>query len=203
MMFVTIGKSILLNYKSPTTRHWQVKVNQGCRLLGRGTMNEILPKLRTVWPPDLQGTETGYKTNSCEFNGSTIVQTLDDLHEHAWWTGLKIVVGGDQQSEFLVTLVDTDGVLSTLRVMSGEVQPFQWALPAHVATARSIRLHIVPVLPNLIPYVNVISYFHEMPPLDPATAIHFILDNYAIAFSHPGAVGSPPLIVPSMHRLYQ
>ena len=168
-------------------------------------MNDILPKLRTVWPPNLQREETGYKTKSGEFNGATLVESLDDLHEHAWWTGLKIVVGGlpDQQAEFLVTLVDTDGVLSTLRVMSGEAQPFQWALPAHVAAARSIRLHIAPILPNLIPYVNVISYFHEMPPLDPATAIHFILDDYSVAFSYPGSVDRQVLIIPSMHKLYQ
>jgi len=168
-------------------------------------MTEILPKLRTVWPPDLQREATGYKRKSGEFTGETLVESLDDLHEHAWWTGLKIVVGGlpdpQEQREFLVTLVDTEGVLCTLRVLSGEAQPFQWALPAHVAKERSIQLHIAPVLPNPIPYVNVITYFHEMPAMDPDVAIHFILDNYEIAFSHPGSVG-PPLIIPSMHKLY-
>ena len=176
-------------------------------MLVRGTMNDILPKLRTVWPPNLQGGATGYKTKSGEFNGATLVESLDDLHEHAWWTGLKIVVGGladiQERREFLVTLVDTEGVLSTLRVMSGEAQPLQWALPAHVATARSVQLHIAPILPSPIPYVNVISYFHEMPPLNPDAAIHFILDDYSIAFSHPGSAGSPSLVIPSMHRLYQ
>ena len=171
-------------------------------------MTEILPKLRTVWPPDLQRAETGYKTKSCEFDGPTIVQTLDDLHEHAWWTGLKIVVGGlpdpEERREFLVTLADTEGVLCTLRILSGEAQPFQWALPAHVATMRSIQLHIAPVMPNPIPYVNVIAYFHEMPALEADIPLHFIQDNYEVAFSHPGSgVQHPPLIIPSMHMLYR
>ena len=167
-------------------------------------MSLILSTLRTVWPPILDSPNTGYKIHRAEYTGATIRKSLDDLHEHAWWTGMKIVVGGDDigSREFLVTLVDSDGVLSTLRVQSGEAQPFQWALPAHVATARSIELHIVPVLPDPIPYVNVISYFHEMPPLNPETAIHFILDDYAVAFSH--SSGAPDvLVIPSMHRLYQ
>lgn len=164
-------------------------------------MSELLLKLRTVWPPNLQRAETGYKTKQADYTGTAIVESLDDLHEHSWWTGLKIVVGGDAQREFLVTLVDKEGVLSTLRVMSGEVQPFQWALPAHVATAREIKLHITPVLPGPIPYVNVISYFYDMPPLDPDMTIHFILDNYAIAFSH--VAGAQAMIVPTMLKLYQ
>jgi hypothetical protein len=167
-------------------------------------MEEILPKLRTVWPPSLQRAEMGYKKKVSEFTGATLVETLDDLHEHAWWTGLKIVVGGledpQEQREFLVTLVDTEGVLCSLQVRSGEAQPFQWALPARVATARSVQLHIAPVLPSPIPYVNIISYFHELPALESDVTIHFILDNYAIAFSHPG--GSRTLLIPSMHQLY-
>lgn len=175
-------------------------------------MSTILSVLRTLWPPDLANPTLGYKTHRAEYTGDTIRKTLDDLHEHAWWTGMKIVIGGGPgQREFLVTLVDSDGVLSTLRVQSGEAQPFQWALPAHVATARRIELHIVPVLPDPIPFVNVISYFHEMPPLNPETALHFILDDYAVAFSHHGPrpsdvdvdVDVNVLVIPSMHRLYR
>jgi len=167
-------------------------------------MNDILAKLRTVWPPSLNDTGAGYKTKQTEYMGATIVESLDDLHAHAWWTGLKIVVGGIEESrEFLVTLVDKDGVLSTLRVLSGEIQPFQWALPAHVATARSVQLHIAPVLPSPIPYVNVISYFYDMPPMDTGATIHFILDNYSIAFSYGPIAGSQAMIIPTMLKLYQ
>ena len=167
-------------------------------------MTELLAKLRTVWPPSLNDVGTGYKIKQADYTGATIVETLDDLHEHGWWTGLKIVVGGvEDQREFLVTLVDKDGVLSTLRVMSGEIQPFQWALPAHVATARSIQIHVVPVLSDPIPYVNMISYFYDMPPMDPTTTIHFIMDNYSIAFSYSPDTSAGAMIIPTMLKLYQ
>jgi len=171
------------------------------------TMTTIQSILRTVWPPSLESPETGYKTKQTAYNGATIRETLIDLHDHAWWTGLKIVVGGINEidsPEFLVSLFDRDGVLSTLRVRAGEVQPFQWALPASVAQGRGVGLHIVPVLPDPIPYVNVITYFHEMPPLHPLPSMIFICDDYSVAFHHRGEdADGPPLIIPTMLKLYQ
>jgi len=163
----------------------------------------ILSTLRTLWPPVIPDINTGYKTFRTEYNGETIVKSLEDLHQYAWWTGLKIAASGDEQREFLVTLVDSEGVLCTLRVQTGEVQPFQWALPAHVAAGRRVELHIAPILPDPIQYVNIISYFHEMPEVNPEVPIHFICDDYSVAFSHPGSALLSPIIIPSMHRLYQ
>jgi hypothetical protein len=167
-----------------------------------GTMTTVQSILRTVWPPSLENPESGYKTKRTEYTGATITESLNDLHEHAWWTGLKIVVGGvDTNPEFLVTLFDSEGVLSTLRVRAGEAQPFQWALPANVTHDREIGLHIAPILSDPIPYVNVITYFHEMPPLHPLPSMIFICDDYSIAFQHGGAEGT--LIIPTMLKLYQ
>jgi hypothetical protein len=178
----------------------------------------IMSLLKSAWPAD----ETAGTKKQFTDMTDMIEETLDDLHEGAWWTGLRISTGDLERCEFNVTLFDCDGNLSSLVMTAGEAQPFQWVIPACVAKGRKMGFRVSPILTsngnsngnsnqnsngnsnqNSRPIV-IVSFFKEMPPLPPNTAIHFIYDNYNVAFSHiRGSLekSDHTLIVPTTYRL--
>ena len=141
-------------------------------------------------------------TKRTEFNIQTIKISMTDLHHGAWWTGLRIDVPTAPQ-EFLVTLVDLEGIISGLHIMTGESQPFQWALPAHVAQQRQMMLHIIPVSPEPIPFFQIKLFFEELPPMNPQTALHFLCDDYTVQFSLVPRDVVDYVVIPTMKRLYE
>jgi len=128
---------------------------------------------------------------------------MTDLHHGAWWTGLRIDVPTSPQ-EFLVTMLDLEGI-SRLHIMTGESQPFQWALPAHVAQQRQMMLHITPILPESgpIPFFQIKLFFEELPPINPRAALHFLCDDYTVAFSLVPRDVVDYVVIPTMKRLYE
>jgi hypothetical protein len=72
-----------------------------------------------------------------------------------------------------------------------------------VAHKRGIGLHITPVLPDPIPFVQIVSFFHEIGRINPQTALHFMCDDYRVAFSYvPDSVVNHA-IIPTMKKLYE
>jgi len=161
----------------------------------------MISALRTIWPPR---EETGTMTNRTECKGplDTMKVSMTDLHQGAWWTGLRLDIPLTPQ-EFLVTLVDLEGIISSLRITTGEWQPFQWAIPAHVAQQRQMILHITPILPDSIPFLQITLCFEELPPLSPQTALHFLCDDYKVAFSLVPRDVVDYVVIPTMKRLYE
>ena len=143
-------------------------------------------------------------TNRTECKGplDTMKVSMTDLHQGAWWTGLRLDIPTAPQ-EFLVTLVDLEGIISSLRITTGEWQPFQWAIPAHVAQQRQMMLHITPILPGSIPFLQITLCFEELPPLSPQTAAHFLCDDYNVAFSLVPRDVTNYVVIPTMKRLYE
>ena len=150
-------------------------------------------------------------TNRIECKGplDTMKVSMTDLHQGAWWTGLRLDVPTSSQeflvTEFLVTLVDLEGIISSLHIMTGESQPFQWALPAHVAQQRQMMLHIIPVSPESgpIPFFQIKLFFEELPPINPRAALHFLCDDYTVAFSLVPRDVVDYVVIPTMKRLYE
>ena len=150
-------------------------------------------------------------TNRIEYKESleTMKVSMTDLHQGAWWTGLRLDVPTSSQeflvTEFLVTLVDLEGIISSLRIMTGEWQPFQWAIPAHVAQQRQMLLDITPVSPvsDPIPFLQIKLCFEDLPRLNPKTALHFLCDDYTVAFSLVPRDVTDYVVIPTMKRLYE
>ena len=145
-------------------------------------------------------------TNRTECKGSldTMKVSMTDLHQGAWWTGLRLDIPSTPQ-EFLVTLVDLEGIMSSLRITTGEWQPFQWAIPAHVAQQRQMMIHVTPILPESgpIPFLQITLCFEELPPLNPKTAFHFLWDDYTVAFSLVPRDVTDYVVIPTMKKLYK
>lgn len=152
-------------------------------------------------------------TNRVEYKESlsTMKISMTDLHHGAWWTGLRIDVSGRETipqeflvTEFLVKLVDIEGI-SSLHIMTGESQPFQWALPAHVAQQRQMMIHVTPILPESgpIPFFQIKLFFEELPPLNPRAALHFLCDDYTVAFSLVPRDVVDYVVIPTMKKLYE
>lgn len=171
----------------------------------------MIATLRTIWPPR---EDTGTMTNRTEYKGSLTPMkiSMTDLHQGAWWTGLRIDVSGRETipqeflvTEFLVKLVDMEGIISSLRITTGEWQPFQWTLPAHVAQQRQMMIHVTPVSPETdsSSFLQVKLCFEELPPLNPKTAVHFLCDDYTVAFSLVPRDVVNYVVIPTMKKLYE
>ncbi len=148
-------------------------------------------------------------TKRNEFNIQTIKVSMTDLHHGAWWTGLRIDVPSTAPqeflvTEFLVTMLDIEGI-SSLHIMTGESQPFQWALPAHVAQQRQMMIHVTPVSPESgpIPFFQIKLFFEELPPINPRAALHFLCDDYTVAFSLVPRDVVDYVVIPTMKKLYE
>ena len=164
----------------------------------------MIATLRTVWPPR---EETGTMTNRTECKGplDTMKVSMTDLHQGAWWTGLRLDIPDQDHQEFLVTLVDLEGIISSIHITTGEWQPFQWAIPAHVAQQRQMMLHITPTLLGScpIPFLQIKLCFEELPLLSPQTALHFLCDDYTVALSLVPRDVVDYVVIPTMKRLYE
>ena len=162
----------------------------------------MISALRTIWPPR---EETGTMTNRVEYKEplATMKVSMTDLHQGAWWTGLRLDSPSAPQ-EFLVTLVDLEGIISSLRITTGEWQPFQWTIPAHVAQQRQMMIHVTPTLGlGPIPFLQITLCFEELPPLSSQTAVHFLWDDYTVAFSLVPRDVVDYVVIPTMKKLYE
>lgn len=135
------------------------------------TMN--LYNIPRHWPP--RGNEsTGLMTLHGEVGGEFFIQ-LKDLHEPAWWTGVRFLcppsLTDNRVITFSVELVDGTGV--PVRGVGGswtqrgsEWQPLPWPIPAAMAAAGSYQLRVRHNGPTN-QWVTREVAFHELTGLDP------------------------------------
>jgi hypothetical protein len=134
----------------------------------------MLSNIVTLWPPrpSPQQPETGTKTLGEENT------TLTDLHEPAWWTGLKLAAGTRtgrvEDASYWVRLLRADGK----PVFDGDAHTcewvqnvstwhaFPWPIPAAMAKAVGARLEITAVDPDNAVFMVATACFHELDRLD-------------------------------------
>ena len=129
------------------------------------------------WPP--RGDEsTGLMTLHGEVGGEFFIP-LKDLHEPAWWTGVRFLCPplpagadvGNRPITFRVELVDGTGVPvrgigGSWTQRGGEWQPLPWPIPAAMAAAGSYQLRVQHDGPAN-QWVTREVAFHELTGLDP------------------------------------
>lgn len=121
--------------------------------------------IRTLWPPPPDSSQVGKTT---KMGTGPIIQSLADLHEPAWWTGVRVAAMAPK--EFNVRLLKGDGTpvfdhaadtCTWVQNANTWIQ-FPWAIPAAMGKALDIKLEIT-VTDGSAPFMDVAVCFHELP----------------------------------------
>jgi len=123
------------------------------------------------------------------------VEALDDLHEPAWWTGVKLVTAATEGvAIFSVRLVDRDGrpFFDSRCVWdqpAGEWAPFPWPISATLATARGLQLRVSRIDSDQPLFLSARTCFHEMTKMDPTDSYVYVDEEGALVYGAPGSNG--------------
>jgi hypothetical protein len=178
----------------------------------------MLSDIVHFWPPPFGQPEVGNKTVHAD--KSHIHDTLVGLHEHAWWTGIRVGLYPLQNVPIEVRLSMRNG--STMMAeefmtwiqSEGTWTPFPFPIPAKMATTLQIDIS-VRVVGSANQHMSVCMSFQELPHLIENDRYLFVSDNDTVllywngarrAWGNP-AEGAEPTwrtihrVVPTMRRL--
>jgi len=133
--------------------------------------------INTLWPPPPDSLQIGKKN---KMGKGPIVLSLNDLHEPAWWTGVR--VASIDPMEFHVRLLKGDGTpiidraadaCSWVQSTHSWIQ-FPWAIPAAMGKFLDMKLEIT-TSDGSAPFIDVTACFHELP-LMPTKDRYFFAD---------------------------
>ena len=146
----------------------------------------MLTNIATMWPPapSPEQPQTGTKTKHENTTDSIIVESLADLHEPAWWSGVRVAVH-NHENGVQVRLLKGDGT----PVFDSEPDTcdwfqntdtwvkFPWPIPAAMARTLDIKLEVTVLEPaaGAEPFVALTTCFHEMPHMP--TRDHYLFVN--------------------------
>jgi len=110
--------------------------------------------------------------------GPTLTESLADLHEPAWWSGVRVATV--VPAGFQVRLLKGDGspVFDLAAEACTWVQnthswvQFPWAIPAAMGKALDMKLEVT-ILEESFPFMEVITCFHELPQMPPRDSYLF------------------------------
>ena len=158
----------------------------------------MLSDIVRSWPPrpGPEETNTGFKQRlMADVPILGFVEALDDLHESAWWTGVKLVTAATERvSIFSVRLLDRDGrpFFDSRCVWdqpAGEWGPFPWPISATLATARGLQLRISRIDCDQPLFLSARTCFHEMTKMDPTDSYVYVDEEGTPVYSAPGSNG--------------
>lgn len=120
--------------------------------------------VRDHWPPDFSMSCEGNKTT--RHTGPVIKESIHDLHEPAWWTGVRVSTPRPTDLEATVVLASLDNpsfepMKWTQRF--GELCPFPYPIPAKMAAA--LKLYVTVTCEQHAGPSIICLPFHEMPHL--------------------------------------
>lgn len=152
-------------------------------------MNAIYPS----WPPAPGPTQphTGYKTINTEVR-RTFTVGLTELHEGAWWKGVRLMHASTEHMLFYVELAADitggDGVVQPFGMNlawyqePGEWKALPWAIPARLATLMGLHLVITVITTAESPYwINTRLSFQDIGAASPTDQYVFVREGGEIA----------------------
>ena len=176
----------------------------------------MLSSVRTAWPPE-PGPEqaTGYK----QFMGDVFEahsESLDSLHEPAWWTGVRVYTPGEPRV-CSIRLVGRNGPLGRefeWNQPTGVWTAFPWPIAAHIGKAMGLCLELQFIAVEEAIPVSLRICFHEMPDMpndvpylffdtngSAVAAWHASQQEFVLRGSEGAAWNSIHFLVPRMNRL--
>jgi hypothetical protein len=137
-------------------------------------------KLRMHWPP-VAGPNIGFKTINKVLTADDRI-TMNDIHAPTWWTGLRIVVQGGLEKEFIVDITtdrsaDFPAEEKSWIQKSGGWVAFPWAIPAQMAKhiCMGLSLRVLGEVPSdNTTWVKYELCFHEMGEVSAGECLLFI-----------------------------
>lgn len=173
----------------------------------------MLSDIVKTWPPrpGPEETNTGIKQRLMTVAPILgFVEALDDLHEPAWWTGVKLVTAATEGiAIFSVRLVDRDGrpFFDSRCVWdqpAGEWGPFPWPISAPLATARGLQLRVSRIDCDQPLFMSARTCFHEMTKMDPTDSYVYVDEVGAPVYVSSGSNGLDDYMpVPPTATLHQ
>ena len=144
----------------------------------------MLSDIVRSWPPrpGPEEVHTGYKQTLMRPDSVFgFTETLDDLHEPAWWTGVKLIT----------TDADAERAVFTLRLMDRYGQPFfheapvwdqranvwtpfPWPIPEAFAALRGLRLRVSRIDSDEPLFMSMRTCFHDMSLMSPLAPYIFL-----------------------------
>lgn len=179
----------------------------------------MLSSIRTAWPPEPSPEQqgTGYK----QFIGEVFEshrESLDSLHEPAWWTGVRVYTPGPNRPCSL-RLVGRNGPLGRefeWTQQTGVWTAFPWPIPAHIGKELELQLELQFIAVEEAVPVSLRVCFHDMPDMpndvnyllvglngDPVAAWHASQRDFVLRGAEGVAWNSIHFLIPPMERLLQ
>ena len=125
----------------------------------------MLTTIATIWPP-APGPQTGTKT--LHGTGPVLTERLHDLHDPAWWSGVRVATV--EPMGFQIRLLKGDGSTvfdlaadaCTWVQNTGSWVQFPWPIPAAMGKALDMKLEVT-TIDGSNTFMSVVTCFHELP----------------------------------------
>jgi len=123
----------------------------------------MISSIAHTWPPTPgpDQTNTGWRTTF--FEGAESLESMADLHEGTWWTGVRLA-SPNPNDEFHIKIVDSAGIeiFGSWTQRSYEWIPLPWPIPGSMAKHLGLGLQITSATPAPAIVGCKIS-FHDLP----------------------------------------
>lgn len=108
--------------------------------------------------------DLGYKV-SFHVEGTSISESLEDLHTPAWWSGVKVIASSKPEAKFNMQMIAGDHVLFEWTQRGDAIwKPFPWPIPAIAAKDMGLRIVATLASADAEPLIFAMkTCFHEMP----------------------------------------
>jgi len=106
----------------------------------------MIGNLCDAWPPaseEAPDPHQGTKTTD-GYMDVRLRETLHDLHDGAWWTGVKVLAPGHSSASFRIKVVQNDGtkLWPAWNQDANDWNPLPWPIPAIMAREMGLCLNI-------------------------------------------------------------
>lgn len=116
-----------------------------------------------------------------------VCESLADLHEPAWWSGVRVWAARPVELRITLTKGDDTPVfdlapeMCTWTQATGEARPLPWAIPAAMGKALNVKVRVSFVNPEDDDlFVVVTVYFHELPQMLPRERYLYMANDGSI-----------------------